>query len=168
MRSPWLLLILFPLLLTSCGGPGTYAEDEQFQSDPRHRRDFKVAAPVLCDAARRVLLGDGYIVTKGEGQSLFGDKEFQGEEKRRAILHLCITCEQRQADSSTLFVTAIEEHFDVKTSRKSTLIGVPIVAPLSIGTRSEADNQVMTRGETVTDREFYERIYRAVRRELPR
>lgn len=167
MKSPWVMLMLFPLLLTSCGGPGTYAEDEQFQSDPRHRRDYQAAAPVLCDAARRVLLGDGYVVTKGEGQSLFGDKEFQGDEKQRAILHLCVACEPR-AGGSTLFVTAIEEHFDVKATRKSTLIGVPIVAPLSIGTRRESDSQVMTRGETVKDRGFYERLYRAVQRELPR
>jgi len=48
-------------------------------------------------------------------------------------------------NGSTLFITATEEHFDVKTSRKSTLLGVPLVAPISLGTRKEADYQVKIR-----------------------
>lgn len=65
-----------------------------------------------------------------------------------------------------MFVTATEEHFNIKTSRKSTLLGVPIVAPISLGIRSETDSQVKTRGETVTERNFYNRFYQAVQQEL--
>jgi hypothetical protein len=165
MRCKSLLMVLILLLLASCGGPHGYAETEGFQSDSRYRRDFQVAVAPLCDAARRALLSDGYVVTKREGQSLSGGKEFQGEEKIHAILQVYVSCEQR-AGGSILFVTATEEHFDVKTSSESTLIGVPLLAPISFGTSSEADNQVKIRGETVTKRDFYERFYRAVQREL--
>lgn len=65
-------------------------------------------------------------------------------------------------------MTGTEEQFDVKTSRQSSTIGVPLLAPIYLSKISEADNQVKTRGETVTDRSFYERFYRAVERELPR
>lgn len=94
-----------------------------------------MAAAPLCDAARRALLSDGYVVTKREGQSLSGGKEFQVEEKSHAILQVYITCEQR-VGGSTLFVTATEEHFDVKTSSETTLIGLPLLAPISFGTSS--------------------------------
>jgi len=167
MRRQGFLLLLIPLLLASCGGQRSYAEREEFQSDPRYHRDFPVAPSPLCDAAKRALLGDGYVVTKEEAQSLSGGKEFQIEENRHAILHVYITCDPH-GGGSTLFVTATEEHFDVKTSRKSTLLGIPMVAPISFGTRTETDNQVKTRGETVTERDFYERFYRAVQRELLR
>jgi hypothetical protein len=167
MRCQGLSLILISLLLASCGGPRSYAENEEFRSDPRYHRDFQVAASPLCNAARRVLLADGYVVTEGEGQSLSGGKEFQVEEKYHAILHLYITCDQR-AGGSILFVTATEEHFDVKTDRQSTTIGAPLVAPITFGSRSETDRQVKIRGETVTERDFYERFYRAVQRELAR
>jgi len=43
---------------------------------------------------------------------------------------------------------------------------VPLVAPISFSSSTEGDNQVKTRGETVAARDFYERFYRAVQREL--
>lgn len=167
MRRYGLVLTLISLLLAACGGPRTYAEREDFQADSRHRRDFSTAAVPACEAARRVLLGDGYIVVGSADQNLVGVKEFQIEEKRHAVVRLYATCSQR-AGGSTLFVTATEEHFDVKTSRQSTSIGVPLVAPLSISSKSAVDNQVKTLGETVTDSDFYERFYRAVQKELGR
>lgn len=167
MRRPLTILILSTLFLASCGGPGNYAGKEDFQSDPRYRRDFSTDFISLCTAARRVLLGDGYIVLDGEGQKLTAGKEFQVEDKTHAILQVYVSCEQR-INGSILFVTATEEHFDVKTSRKSTLLGVPLVAPISLGTRKEADYQVKVRGETITDRKFYDRFYQALQIELAR
>lgn len=161
------VLVLISLVLAGCGGPRSYAEGEDFQSDSRHRQDFTAPVAPVCVAARRVLLGDGYLVVGDSDLSLVGVKEFQIEEKSHAILRVYVTCSQRDSGSS-LFVTATEEHFDVTTSRRSTSIGVPLVSPISIGSKSEVDNQVKTRGETVTERDFYERFYRAVRQELGR
>lgn len=161
------MLMLTTLLLAACGGLPTYAEKEAFQTDPRHRRDFANAAAPVCEAARRALLGDGYLVGESATQNLVGVKEFQIEDMRHAILRIYVTCVP-QAGASTLFVTATEEHFDVKTRRETTSIGVPLLTPISISGTSEADNQVKTMGATVMDRDFYERFYRAVKRELGR
>jgi hypothetical protein len=166
MKRNGLVLTLMFLLLAACGGPHTYAGKEDFQADLRHRRDFSATAAPVCEAARRVLLGDGYIVEKSVDHDLIGKKEFPIEEDRHAILRLYITCGQR-ASGSTLFVTATEEHFDVKASSESTSIGVPLT-PLSISSTREIDHQVKTRGETVTNRNFYERFYQAVQKELGR
>ena len=165
MRHPSLALLLISMALTSCGGLGSYAEKEDFQSDPRYHMDFAVSASTLCEAARLVMLGDGYVVARGQDQGLSGRKEFQSWENRHAVLDLHVNCVQRSG-RATLFMTAKEEHFDVRTSRQSTLIGIPMVAPISVGKSSETDNQVKTRGETVAERDFYERFYRAVQREL--
>jgi hypothetical protein len=167
MGRPLPFLILTSLLLTACGGPDNYAGKEDFQSDARYRREYSADFVSLCAAARRVLLGDGYIVMDGEGQKLTAGKEFHIEDKSHAILQVYVSCDQRM-NGSTLFITATEEHFDVKTSRKSTLLGVPLVAPISLGTRKEADYQVKIRGETITDRKFYERFYQALQLELAR
>lgn len=165
-RYALVLTLIFPLI-AACSGTRTYAGKEDFQADSRHHKDFSGAAAPVCEAARRVLLGDGYIVEESADQNLIGVKEFQMEKNRHAILRLYATCDQR-AGGSTLFVTATEQHFDVKTSRQTTSIGVPFVPPLSVRSKSEVDNQVKTRGETVTDRDFYERFYRAVQQELDR
>lgn len=167
MRYQWCLLTLTHVFLASCGGVHTYAEHEDFQSDSRYYREYQANASALCDAAQHVLLADGYVVTKQEDQALIGAKEFQVKDKSHAVLQMHINCAPRTG-GSTLFVTATEEHFDIKTSRKSTLVGVPVVAPISLGTRRETDNQVKTRGETVKERSFYQRFYRAVQQELSR
>jgi len=167
MRRQLAFLILTSLLLASCGGPDNYAGKEDFQSDARYRRDFSADSVSLCAAAKRVLLGDGYVVMNSEGQNLTAGKEFQVEDKSHAILQVYVTCNQRM-NGSTLYITATEEHFDVKTSRKSTLLGVPLVAPISLGTRKEADYQVKIRGETIVDSKFYDRFYQALQLELAR
>ncbi|MDO8207546.1 MAG: DUF2242 domain-containing protein [Gallionella sp.] len=167
MKRYSLVLTLISLLLAACSGPRTYAEKEEFHTDSRHSRNFAATAEPACEAARRVLLRDGYIVEDRAEHNLIGAKEFQIEENRHAILRLYVTCGQH-ASGSTLFVTATEEHFDVKTSRQSTSIGVPLVSPISISSKSEVDNQVKIRGETVTNKDFYERFYRAVQQELGR
>lgn len=167
MRYQWSIFALVLVFLSACGGAHTYAEHEDFQSDSRYYKEFQTDASTLCASAQRVLLADGYVVTKQEDLTFVGGKEFQVEDQSHAILQVHVNCAPRTG-GSTLFVTATEEHFDIKTSRKSTLLGVPVVAPISLGTRHETDNQVKTRGETVTERSFYQRFYRAVQQELSR
>lgn len=166
MKRYGLLLTLTALLLTACGGTRTYAVKEDFQNDTRYRRDFSGAVAPVCDAARRVLQGDGYLVGKSADHDLIGTKEFPIEENRQALLHLYVTCSPR-GNGSTLFVTATEEHFDVKTNSEGTSIGIPLT-PLSIGSRKETHSLAKTHGETVTDYNFYQRFYRAVEKELAR
>jgi hypothetical protein len=167
MNCQWFSAALFTVVLTACGGPKTYADSEDFRADSRYHQNFSTEASTLCNAAKRALLSDGYVVTMQDSPNMIGSKSFQVEEKSHAVLQLHISCSPR-SEGATLFLTATEEHFDVKTSRKSTLIGVPVVTPISIGSKSETDNQVKTRGETVTDRSFYNRFYQAVQRELSR
>jgi len=76
-----------------------------------------------------------------------------------------VTCAPR-GNGSTLFVTATEEHFGIRSVRDSTLIGLPLVSPISVGKRSEGEQQVKFSGKTVEEQDFYDRFYRAVRQEL--
>lgn len=167
MNRNGLIVILISLLLAACSGTRNYSDGEAFRADSRHSRDFSVAPDPVCEAARRVLLRDGYIVQPGAGERLIGVKEFQVDENQQAQLRLYVNCSAR-ASGSTLFVTATEEHFDIKTSRKSTSVGIPLLFPISVSNSSEVDAQVKVRGEMVRDKGFYERFYRGVNQELAR
>jgi hypothetical protein len=161
------LLLLCGLLLTACGGPGTYAGKEDFQSDSRYRREFTAPAERVCQAARYALMGEGYLVQKGDVSDLIAAKEFQVDEKRQGILRIFVTC-RPVGQNTQLYATATEEHFDIKTNRQTTSIGVPLLSPLSLSTKSETEDQLKTHGETISDRRFYEHFYQAVQRELAR
>lgn len=74
------LLPLCVLFLAACGGETAYHRQERFNDDASHRRDFAVAKASLCEATRRVLIGQGYLVARqddGNDQMLVGQKEFK-------------------------------------------------------------------------------------------
>ena len=74
--------------------------------------------------------------------------------------------DDQRVGRATLFVTASEEHFDVKSNRQRSSIGFPLLAPIYYSTLIEGDRQVKISGETVSEHAFYERFYSAVQREL--
>ena len=162
------LLATLPVLLAACGGDTAHYRGEDFAGDNSHRREFSVSAANLCNASRRVLLGDGYVLeaaAEATAPRLVGTKEYREEKNRHSVLQVHVACEGGTT-GATLFVTAVEHHYDVTTSRQSTGIGIPMVGPVTVNTKSESEGQVKTGGETVTDRDFYERFFRAVQQEL--
>lgn len=158
-------LFLCTLLLTACGGPATYAEKEDFQSDARYRHEFTASSERVCEAARFVLLGEGYRVQKGDLSDLVAEKSFQIDEKRQGVLRIFVTC-RASGQNTLLYASATEEHFDLKTNRQTTAIGVPLLSPLSLSSKHESEEQLKTHGETITDRRFYAHFYQAIQREL--
>lgn len=156
-------------LLVACGGVKDYYHEETFGGDTRFRREFGADSVRVCTAARAVLLGQGYVVVPVTSDDLelsfVGSKEFKKEEQQHAVLQVHVHCVE-SGRGATLFVTAVESHFDVKQSKEQTTIGVPIVAPIYLSRSSSSETQIKTRGETVDDRTFYERFFTAVGREL--
>jgi hypothetical protein len=169
MRNCGLSAMLAAILLAACAGPGSVIEKLAAPPEPRHHRDFAEDAGRVCEASRYVLLGDGYVVQRLGADELVGAREFDvkkgGAETGYAHFRVYVTCASRGV-GSTLFVTATEEHFGVEAIRDSTLIGLPLVSPISVGSRSEGDQQVKFHGETIEDQGFYDRFYQAVRTEL--
>lgn len=160
--------LLVAAALAGCGGTTAYYAGETFRGNTMHQRAFAAPADRVCEAARVVLLGQGYVVTQaepGNPRALVGSKEFQRKENRRAVLQVHSTC-VATARGSTLYVTAVEAHFDLRQSKKRTSIGVPLISPLSITSSSESQAQLESAGETVESWRFYQRFYAAVRRAL--
>lgn len=137
--------------------------------EPKHHRDFVQDAVRVCEASRRVLLGEGYVVERRRDDEVVGAREdhVTKEDKDEGYAHrrVYVTCAARDG-GSTLYVTATEEQFGIKVIRDSTLIGLPLVSPISIGTRTEGEQQVKFRGRTVEEQAFYDDFYRAVRKQI--
>ncbi len=169
----WASVALASLLLAACGGPLQVAREEPPLPEPKHRREFAEDAIRVCDAARLVMLGEGSVVQRPSFEELVGAREShftteaKDDGKQEGYVHfrVYVSCVPRVA-GSTLFVTATEERLGVKGLRESTMIGLPLVSPISIGTRTEGDQQVKFRGQTIEEQAFYDRFYGAVRDEL--
>lgn len=155
-------------LVAACGGAAHHRGEDFGSADPRHRRDFAAAAGDLCRAARHVLLERGYVVTRrteDEAIALVGRKEFQEEDKQHVVLELHTTC-SAAPQGSILFATAVESRFDVAASKRSTSVGVPVVAPITFTSSETSEAQVKLGGGTVQDAGFYESFFGAVERRL--
>lgn len=162
------LFTLCALLLAACGGETAYHRKERFSTDAGQHRDFTVAKAALCEATRRVLIGQGYLVVRqddGNDQILVGQKEFKQEKDRHAVLQLQVICSDQNGKGS-LTATALESHYDVAHTKEKTSFGLPLVAPVSIISSSTSEGQLKRSGETVTDRAFYDSLFRAVEKEL--
>ncbi|HEX8987986.1 MAG TPA: DUF2242 domain-containing protein [Rhodocyclaceae bacterium] len=167
-RSAW---ILASVLAAACAGPVQVAEKLAAPPEPRHRRDFTEDAHRVCESARLVLLGEGYVVERQPEGGYVGAREAPVKtEKEDAYAHFRVyaSCVPRDGGGSTLFVTATEEQFGVKPIRESTLLGLPLVSPISVGRRTEGDQQVKFRGRTIEEQDFYDGFYRSVRESLGR
>jgi len=153
-------------LLAACGG-GPMHRGESFEPDPRYRRVFKVPAAQVCEAARLVLLGQGYVVRSLDANalSLDGSKQFAGEKQSHSVLQVVVNCVP-QSEGTNLFVTAVEESFDIKKSSESTALGLPMVAPITVSRSSMAEHQVKSSGQTVGEQRFFESFFAAVQAEL--
>lgn len=157
------------LLLAGCGGGVPVHRGESFEPDPRHQREFAESAPRLCEAARSVLLGQGYVLRGIDANPLVLDasKQFAGEKQSHTVLRVVVNCLQHR-QGGRLFVTAEEESFDVKRSSESSAIGLPIVGPVTVARSTSGEHQVKTSGQTVADERFYDRFFSAIRAELGR
>ncbi len=156
------------LLLASCGGERAYYRDEHFTTDARHRREFTVAPDVLCSATRRALLGQGYLVAsreQGKAVALLGQKEFKMKELRHAVLQVQAECSPA-ANGATLYVAAVESHFDAAETTERTGIGVMMLTPLPITSTTTWEGQLKLSGDSVEDSAFYDAFFQAVQREL--
>jgi len=153
-------------LLAACGG-GPMHRGESFEPDPRYKRVLKLPAAQVCEAARLVLLGQGYVVRSLDANALSLDasKQFAGEKQSHSVLQVVVNCVP-QNQGTSLFATAVEESFDVRKSSESTALGLPVVAPITVSRSSTTESQVKTGGQTVGDERFFERFFAAVQAEL--
>ncbi len=161
---------LLALALASCGGGGTrtaFYRGETFAGDGIHQHHYAAEPYRVCEAARAVMLGQGYVLRQqsADGLSMIGVKEFKADESCFSVLELHASC-AAAAKGATLYVTALEARFDVKKSKSSTSVGVPLISPFSFGSSTTSETQMKTLGETVEDARFYRGFYSAVERQL--
>lgn len=142
---------------------------ERFDARSLHAQRFARGALEVCEAARRALLGQGYVLSRNERAVLVGSKFFQPDKDRHVELKLQVTCVPEDATdrSSNAYVTAWEDQYVVKKSTTSSSLGVSAIGSISLPLGSSDDSLVKVGAQTVRDRRFYERFHALIELELP-
>ncbi len=152
------------LLLVACGTPvKQFPLQEQFGSTATYSRLFDASAAQTCEAARRALLSQGYIINTAREDLVDGHKSFQPEPE--AHLQMCAP-ESLDKSVSLAFVTALQDSYTLKKSNNSASLGVGAIGSVSLPFSSSNDAMVKVGSETISTDAFYDRFFDLVKRYL--
>ncbi len=146
--------------------PTQVYQRESFASDETFSRLFDTPAAQSCEAARRALLSQGYIVTRADERQVVGSKRFQPEGEVHVELSFNIVCATEGERLSTLFVSAQQDKYVLKKNPNAASIGVSAVGSISVPLGSTEDSLVKVASETVPAGVFYDRYFALVQRML--
>ncbi len=136
-------------------------EQEQFQAGAPHVRDYVATPAQACLAARRVLLGQGYMVTVEDAAKLHARKFFRPSNGTGVELAVQVTClpERRSEQRAQVFVTAWQDEFVTKRNPIAASVGAPVLGNLSMPVAMTDEALVKIGVETVFDASYYQRFF---------
>ena len=145
-------------------------EHENFDDSGTFARSFPVSEAGTCEAGRRALLSQGYIITSSGPNQIAGNKSFQQNSDNHLQISFNVTCAPDSSDEqrSTMFANALQDRYALKKSNTSASLGVGILGSVSMPIGSSDDSMVKVASETVTAAQFYERYFALVESYLPK
>ena len=175
VRAALLVTVSLMGIIAGCAAPvRVFPSQEQFGSANTYSRLYDASAAQTCEAARRALLSQGYIINTASSDLVEGRKSFQPDAEahlRMEIRVVCATDGPKAADGtdgnvSLAFVTALQDQYALKKSNNSASLGVGAFGSVSLPFSSSSDSMVRVGSETIASEPFYDRFFELVRRYL--
>jgi hypothetical protein len=155
---------LFGLLaLAACSStPQPKLTQEMFETGASpYARNFNSSTTDSCEAARRALLSQGYLTTMARPDTVDGTKNFQPTGDSHVVVEFHVVCTpgEEAADTSIVYVNAVQNGFALKKSDTSASVGLSVLGSLSLPIRSNSDAMVKISSETIPSGKFYDRFF---------
>ena len=159
---------LAALALTACANWGDSRiaplenyQPESFGAEAAHVRHYAVSPARACEAARRALLSQGYVVTGAAADQASGRKYFQPDPYHNVQLEFRTVCAPESADghASMVFISGLKEQYLVRKAKESASLGVGAIGSLSLPIEGNLDSMVKVSSETVSDPDLYTRLF---------
>jgi len=153
------------LLLSACASnrPPPF-QREDFAVNETYSRTFDANEAQTCEAARRALLSQGYVVTIANADLVNARKSFQPDHETHMEIEFRVVCTaQRKGGKPTLaFVSALQDRYGLKKGSSAASVGVGAIGSLSLPFSAGDDSLVKVASETVTAAGFYDRFFKLV------
>lgn len=158
--------------LAGCGSSRSKPEPppplgEVFGAEDTYSRTYPVAPATACEATRRALLGQGYVIGKSAPEALEATKSFQPEAEVHTQLNVRATCVPQVDGGSIVFLNAVQDRYALKTQSNSASLGVSMIGSVSLPVGSSNANLVRVGSNTVQNQDFYQRFFDRVKFYLP-
>ena len=145
-------------------------EHENFDDSGTFSRNYPVTDKASCEAARRALLSQGYIITSSDPKMISGHKSFQqtGESHLEISFNIVCADDGGSAHHATMFANALQDRYALKKVNNSASLGVGVLGSVSMPIGSTDDSMVKVASETVSSPQFYDRFFGLVEVFLPK
>ena len=144
-------------------------EHENFDDSGTFSRNYPVTDVQTCEAARRALLSQGYIITSSDPKLISGHKSFQQTGETHMEISFSVVCadDGSEGHHATMFANALQDRYALKKTNNSASLGVGVLGSVSMPIGSSDDSMVKVASETVSSAKFYERFFALVELFLP-
>jgi hypothetical protein len=169
MRVVGLALVLAAAAGCSSKKAAIY-EHENFDDSGTFSRNYPVTDSASCEAARRALLSQGYIITSSDPKLVSGHKSFQQTGENHMEISFSVVCTEDGTTEhhAAVFANALQDKYALKKTNNSASLGVGVLGSVSMPIGSSDDSMVKVASETVTSAKFYERFFALVELFLPK
>lgn len=155
------------LLLAACSPFAKKAQDdkeatyrlERFTTDTPYAHSFELMSPdAACEAGRRTLLSQGYVIEEHKPEAVRAKKFFQPERGAQVQITFTLSC-LADGDDAAVFANARQLREELKAGSSSAGVSVAGIGSLSLPFGANNESLVKVGEETITDAEFYGRFF---------
>jgi len=163
-------LFLFPIAFVN--GCSTTADvvnqQEEFGSTGVFARSVPGTGKTGCEAARRALLSQGYVISESNDAAVRGRRKFQPNGENHVEIEFNVVCapNSKGSNSTTIFANAVRDRYSLKKSSTSASLGVGVLGSVSLPIGATNDSLVKVASETISSGRLYRRFFEAVERYL--
>ncbi len=145
-----------------------HAQPEEFLSSAAYTQSFPGTERQTCEAARRALLSQGYVIGESGGATVKGRKYFQPEADMHVQIEFHVTCAPNNlgSNSATAFANAVRDRYTLRKSSNSASLGVGALGSISLPFGSSDDALVKVASETIPNKQFYSQFFELLERYL--
>lgn len=156
------------LLLAGCSSVPPvqqYGPQEDFGSVATYSRLFDASPAHTCEAARRALLSQGYLINSASAEQVEGKKNFQPDAESHLQILIRVVCVPDAASGqiSLGFVTAVQDRYTLKKANNSASLGVGAIGSVSLPFMAGSEAMVKIGSETIAAGRFYNSFFDLVR-----
>ena len=158
------------VMLAACTPTPTIDERDSFtQQGATYSRSFSGSSQAACEAGRRSLLGQGYVIDKVEPNRVSGHKNYQDKENdnQHAQILFNVDCTPSGDGNTIVYVSALRDLYTMKKSSNSASVGLSVLGAVSMPVGSSDDSLVKTSSETISRSEFYDGFFKQLQQNLP-
>jgi hypothetical protein len=153
-------------LLSGCAGNKQVTQQqEEFGASNVFSNTFAGSEAAACEAARRALLSQGYVIYDAKSSYIKGRRKFQRDSDVHVEIEFTVVCAKdgKGSNSSSVFANAVLDRYTLKKSSNASL-GVGGFGSVSLPFGASDDALVKVSSETVATGKFYQRFFELLER----